>query len=112
MSKFDDAVASYKKYFEGARGAGLDEALLTAVAKGLGPSIYLKDASLVSCSDEEEIARVRKNFVIGKLGVADGPEVDAAIKKVCETMSDVSRKQRAVFYYLLVKELGKESVYL
>lgn len=113
MSKFNEAVDSYKKHFTGERGvADLDETLLTAVAKGLGPSIYLADASLVSCSDDTELNRVREKFLIGKLGLSDGPELDAALKSVCEQLSHVPRKPRAVFYYLLVKHFGKESMYV
>ena len=48
MSKFDEALDKYKGAMSDI-GATADEALLTAVAKGLGPSIYLADASMVSC---------------------------------------------------------------
>jgi hypothetical protein len=38
--------------------------------------------------------------------------MDAAIKKVCEAMGSSNRhKYRALFYALLTKEFGKESVY-
>lgn len=92
-------------------GLGLDEALMTAVAKGLGPSIYNQDSSMVACSDQEELDRVKKNFLLGKLGLTDGPELDAALAGVCAQMSASNRKQRVVFYSLLVKHFGKEAVY-
>jgi hypothetical protein len=111
MSKFDDAIEVYKKSME-SLSIPCDEALLKKVAKGLGPSIYLKDASLVSGSDAEEIARVKNNFLIKKLGLADGPELDAAITGVIEKMGTSNRsKHRAIFYYLLVQKFGKESIY-
>jgi hypothetical protein len=54
--------------------------------------------------------RVKKNFLIGKLGLEDGPELDAAMQNVCEQMGSSNRnKFRAIFYYLLVKNLGLES---
>lgn len=111
MSKFDEAMDLYKASMT-ELGIAYDEALLTLVAKGLGPSIYLKDASLVSGGDAEEKARVKNNFLIKKLGLTDGPELDAAIDEAVNTMGTSNRsKHRAIFYYLLVKKFGKESIY-
>lgn len=105
MSKFVEAMDKYKAFLDG-EGIAYDVDALTAVAKGLGPSIYLADASLVSCSDQTELDRVKNNYVINKLGLADGPNVDAAIATVCAKMKSATRKHRAVFYYLLKAELG------
>lgn len=106
MSKFDEAMDKYR----GALASfPIDEDLLTRVAKGLGPSIYLPDASLVSCSDQTELDRVKANFLIKKCGLDDSPALDVAIKNVCDKMQGVSRKDRAVFYYLLVVQEGLES---
>ena len=111
MSKFDEALDKYKSAMSEI-GAAADETLLTAVAKGLGPSIYLKDASTVSCSDQGEKDRVKNNFLIKKMELTDGPNLDAAINAVCDQMGSGNRsKHRAVFYYLLVKQLGLESKY-
>ena len=106
MAKVEDAIANVKKFDSGA-----DEALITAVFKGLGPAVHNKDASLVSCSDDKELETVKKNFLIKKLGLSDGPELDAAIKEVCEKMKDSRQKSRVAFYYFLTKKFGKESVY-
>ncbi len=111
MSKFDEALEKYKSAMS-EMGASADDALLTAVAKGLGPSIYLTDASMVSCSDQSEKDRVKNNFLIKKLGCTDGADLDAAVSAVCDKMGSSNRsKHRAVFYYLLVKQLGLESKY-
>ena len=106
-------MADVKKAFENVKkyDAGADEALVTAVFKGLGPAVHNLDASLVSCSDQAELDRVRKNFLIKKLGLSNGPELDAAIQEVCETMKGDRRKSRVTFYYLLTKKFGKESIY-
>jgi hypothetical protein len=57
--------------------------------------------------------RVKTNFLINKLGLTDGPELDAAIKEVCEAMGTSNRnKYRTLFYASLVKKFGKESVYM
>lgn len=65
----------------------------------------------MASSDQEELDRVKTNFLIGKLGLADGPELDAAIAETVATLKGVNRKLRVVFYYLLVKKFGKEAIY-
>ncbi len=111
MSKFDEALDKYKGSLSDI-GANADETLLTAVAKGLGPSIYLADASMVSCSDKTEKDRVKNNFLIKKLGCTDSTTLDDAVNAVCDQLGSSNRsKHRAVFYYLLVKQLGLESKY-
>ncbi|MFN4146726.1 MAG: DUF2853 family protein [Runella sp.] len=110
MSAFTEAIESYKEQMT-ELGIAIDEALLTAVTKGLGPSIYNEDSKLVAASDQEELDRVKNNFLVGKLGLADGPDLVAAVAEVAAQMKPVRRKYRAVFYYLLVKKFGKESFY-
>lgn len=108
MSKFDEALEAYKTELK-ELNVQVDDELLKKITKGLGPSIYLKDASLVSCSDQSELDRVKKNFLSGKLGMSDDSEMDKALKAVCEQYKANHRK-RAIFYYLLVKHLNKESL--
>ncbi|MCB0516237.1 MAG: DUF2853 family protein [Chitinophagales bacterium] len=111
MSKFDETLAQYHAEMK-KLGIKYDEALFHAVTKGLGPSIYLADASKVSCSDSAELDRVKNNFLIKKLGMKDAPALDDAIKGVCEKMGSANRnKFRAIFYYLLVEKLSKQSFY-
>jgi hypothetical protein len=111
MATFVETFDNYKSEMS-SLGINYDETLFTAVTKGLGPVIYNADASRVSCSDAEEMARVKNNFLIGKLGLADGPELDTAIQEVCDQLGSSNRnKFRAMFYYLLVKKFGKESMY-
>ena len=111
MSAFDDAVALYKEQVADL-GLGISDELLTKVAKGLGPSIYNADSSKVSGSDSEELARVKNSYLIGKLGLADGPELDAAIDATMEKMGRSNRnKYRAVVYALLCIHFGKEGIY-
>ncbi|MCB0657492.1 MAG: DUF2853 family protein [Saprospiraceae bacterium] len=113
MSKFDDCVSLYEKEMKDKLGMKtIDGALLKSVTKGCGPSIYRADASKVSSGDPQELERVKKNFLIKKLGLKDGPELDKAIAKVVDTFGSSNRnKYRAIFYYLLVKEFKKESMY-
>lgn len=111
MSKFQEALDTYAAEF-GKLGIEFDAELLRKVTKGCGPAIYNPDSSKVSSSDSEELARVKNNFLIKKLGLADTPALDEAIAKVVDAMGASNRnKYRAMFYYLLVKEFGQEGVY-
>jgi len=111
MSKFQEAIETYKSEFD-KLGIKYDEALLTKVAKGCGPSIYNTDSSKVSSSDEAELDRVKKNFLIKKLGMSASDDLDGAIAKVVGQLGSSNRnKYRAMFYYLLATNLGKQSIY-
>ncbi|MCU0353808.1 MAG: DUF2853 family protein [Cytophagales bacterium] len=113
MSKFDEALETYKAEMTKIGITGINDALLTGVAKALGPSIYNTDSSLVSSSDQEELDRVKNNFLIKKLGLADGPDLDKAIKEVVDKFGSSNRnKHRAVFYYLLAQKFGKEAQFI
>jgi hypothetical protein len=109
MSKFDEALQKYTGELQG-MGVKVKPDLLKAVTKGLGPSLYRADSTLVACSDKEELERVKKNFLVKKLGLKDESSLDAAIQQVCQQY-DKRQKHRAVFYYLLVEKMGKASVY-
>ena len=111
MSKFDEKVAQYSKFMDD-KGLKYDLDLLKAVTKGLGPSIYKRDAETVSGTDPKELATVKNNFLIKKLGLADDAKLDEAIAKVIEAIGKSERsKYRAVVYYMLAVEFGKESIY-
>ncbi|NIN78835.1 MAG: DUF2853 family protein, partial [Planctomycetales bacterium] len=69
---------------------------------GCGPAIYDADASTVASSQNSELETVKNNFLIRKLGLADGPELMDAINSVVETYGKSERnKYRAVIYYML-----------
>lgn len=110
MSNFDDVIEKCKKQMTD-QNIAIDEALLTAIAKSLGPSIYNADALSVAAADEGEMNTVR-GFMTKKLGCEPGDEMEAALGRAVETIGKSNRnKLRPVLYYLLVKDLGKESVY-
>ncbi len=111
MSKLQEKIDLYTSEAE-KLGIAIDADLFKNVAKGLGPSIYKEDAELVSSSNKAELETIKKNFLIKKLGQEDNEKLDEAIQKVIDTLgSSNRRKYRALFYYLLVKELGAESAY-
>ncbi len=112
MSKRDDLIQKYAADLKEKCGETADIDFLTKVTVGCGPAIYNADASTVSGSDQAEIDTVKNNFLIKKLGLSDGPELDAAIAEVLDQYGQSNRnKYRAVVYYLLAKKFKKESVY-
>ena len=96
MNKRDALIPLYAGDIRDKFGEEPDMELLRAVTVGLGPSIYNHDASRVSGSDPAELETVKRNFLIGKLGLPPGPELDDAL---------------AVVYYMLTRHFGKEGVY-
>lgn len=112
MSKRDDLIAKYASDLTEKCNVTPDMGLLTKVTIGCGPAIYNADSSTVSGTDETEVATVKNNFLIKKLGLTDGPDLDSGIDSVLETYGKSNRnKYRAVVYYLLTKHFGKEAVY-
>ena len=112
MSKRDELIAKYAADIKDKFGKSADMDLLTKVTIGCGPSIYNADAATVSGSDQSEIDTVKNNFVKKKLGVKSDADADKAIAKVMDKYGQSNRnKYRAVVYYMLTKELGKESIY-
>jgi hypothetical protein len=112
MSKRDDLIARYADDLRTKCKVEPDMALLTKVTVGCGPAIYNADSSLVAGSDPEEIQRVKNNFLMKKLGLADGPQLVDAINAVLTTYGkSEANKHRAVVYYMLVKHFGKEGAY-
>ena len=112
MGRRDDLIATYAEDLRTKCGTEPDMDLLTKVTIGCGPAIYNPDASTVAATQTHELETVKKNFLMKKLGLADGPDLDTALDKVIETYGRSERnKYRAVVYYLLVKHFEKESVY-
>ena len=112
MGKRDDLIAKYAEDLKNKCGMTPDMDLLTKVTIGCGPSIYNADASTVAGSQQSELETVKNSFLMKKLGLADGPELMAAIDKAIETYGRSERnKYRAVIYYMLTKHFGKESIY-
>ena len=112
MGKFDDVITKAKEHIDKHfTGHETDEDLLRKVGKGLGPSLYNKDSSTVSCSSKDELATVKEKFLMKKHGVTDEAAADKAIQEVCEQYKAARNKMRIVFYYVLTKKLGLENTY-
>ena len=105
MNKRDELIEKYARDLREKCNVIPDLALLRKVTIGCGPSIYNKDSSTVSGTDESELDTVRNNFLIKKLGLSKSDKLNEGIDKVLEQYGRSNRnKYRAVVYYLLVKE--------
>jgi hypothetical protein len=112
MSKRDDLIVKYAADLKEKCGVTPDMALLTKVVIGCGPAIYNPDAATVSGSQQSELDTVKNNFLIKKLGLKEGADLDKGIDAVLEKYGRSNKnKYRAVVYYLLAVHFKKESVY-
>lgn len=112
MSKRDELIQKYAADLKDKCGVNANMDLLTKVVIGCGPSIYNKDASTVSGTDEKELATVKNNFLIKKLGLKDSADLDKGIDAIMEKYGRSNKnKYRAVVYYLLAVHFKKEAVY-
>ncbi len=107
MGKFDEKVEFYKKAMD-KLGLEYNAKKLVAVTKACGPSIYRSDAETVSSSDKAELDRVKKNYLMKKLGLTEKRDLDGIIATAVEQIGKRNRnKYRAIFYYLCSKEAKK-----
>lgn len=112
MSARDELIVKYAADLKDKCGVTPDMDLLTKVTIGCGPSIYNADSATVAGTDQTELDTVKNNFLIKKLGLSDGPSLDAGIDAVMEKYGKSNRnKYRVVVYYLLTVHFKKESVY-
>ncbi|MFO1131981.1 MAG: DUF2853 family protein [Hyphomicrobiales bacterium] len=86
--------------------AKINDKAVDAIVKFCGIALKSRDASLVSCTDEAEVDRIRNGFATKVLGLA-AAESDNVIKQVCETMKADRAKNRVTFYYLMAEAAGK-----
>ena len=96
-SKYEENVKKYAK--------GYNQAAAEKIVGHLGIALRNRDSSLVSCSDDTELGRVREKWCRGKLALAQSnDELDAAIGSVCETLKpEGGNKSRVTFSYLLAE---------
>lgn len=83
-----------------------DMDLVEALYRRLAGSLARKDARYVSFTDAKEVGRVRRNFVMGRLGVKSKAKADEAIAAVGAKMKKDRMKSRFVAYYLLTDHFG------
>ncbi len=91
----------------------VDEVLLKAVVKSLGPAVYREDASMISAADADELERVKQNFMVRRLGLTDSPRLETMLNKAIDQMGrSKTNKHRAVLYYLITRDSKREAALL
>ena len=84
MSAREELIAKYATDLKDKCGVNPNMDLLTKVTIGCGPSIYNADSATVAGSQQSELDTVKNNFLIKKLGLTDGSELDKGIDAVME----------------------------
>ncbi len=114
MTKQEQKIDMYKiellKYVR-----HVDDDLLEAIVKYLGPSIFKADAELVATNDPEELKTVKNSFLKNKLNLShlNEEELDSAIEEVRDIFgSSNNKKYRALFYYLLTLKFGMKFIFV
>jgi hypothetical protein len=102
-------ATDYSEHLERVRryDAGADEEHVRKIVNKLGIALQNRDSSLVSCSDNSELERIRDGFAKKTLqldGAHSDDEIMSKINEVCVQMAgDAGHKHRVPFYYLLAK---------
>ena len=91
MGKRDEWIAKYAEDLKTKCNMTPDMDLLTKVTIGCGPAIYNKDAQTVAGGQASELETVKNNFLIKKLGLADGPELMEAIDNAVGAVDNTCR---------------------
>jgi hypothetical protein len=107
-----ELIDKYKKELSKLK-VKVDDVLLKAVVKSLGPAVYRDDASKISAADAEELERVKQNFMIKRLGLPNGPRLDAWLNQAIDKMGRGNKhKSRAVLYYIITRDTKREAALL
>ncbi|MDI1303802.1 MAG: DUF2853 family protein, partial [bacterium] len=97
MSARDELIVKYAADLKDKCGVNPDMDLLTKVTIGCGPSIYNDDSATVAGSQQSELDTIKNNFLIKKLGLSDGANLDAGIDAIMEKYGRSNKnKYRAV----------------
>ena len=110
MATTQDLIENSTKQLGEMGVCDINAELLAAIA-GRVPKTSV-DATLVAATDDDELDYIVKNFMKKKLEENDEEKGRAALDAVMAKMKGQNRKQRAVVYYVLTVEYGKESVYV
>ena len=107
-----ELIDKYKKELSRIK-VKVDDVLLKAVVKSLGPAVYREDASMISAADADELERVKQNFMVRRLGLTDSPKLETMLNKAIDRMGrSKGNKHRAVLYYIITCDSKREAALL
>ena len=92
MSRRDELIEKYAADLREKIGVTPNMELLKQVTIGCGPAIYNADAATVSSSDPDELKTVKEGFLMKKLGLSDGLDLEDAIEQVMQAFNDKADK--------------------
>lgn len=102
-----DWASHVKKYV-----ADADDDAIAGIVRYLGIALRKRDSSLVAFTNEDEVARVRTNFLQKKLALNHSEaELNEAIAAVGQKMKGDRNKNRVTVYYLLADQFDKLSLF-
>src|SRR4051794_20753967 len=103
----EDWLSDVQKYDPGA-----DPDVVAGIVRYCGIALRKRDSALVSFSSDDEVARVRNNFLRKKLALEHpDEELDVAINSVGERMKGDSSKNRVTVYYLLSQAFDRHDTF-
>lgn len=107
MGRLEEIVARAAHDLREGCGVVPDMALLSRVTAGCGPSVFDPAMALIDIHDARAIERLRRNFLIRKLGLTEGPDLREAIAAAVALWSGPpDGMPRVVLCYLLVLQFG------
>jgi outer membrane protein OmpA-like peptidoglycan-associated protein len=99
----EDWLVDVRKY-----AANADDKVVGAIVNYLGNTLRDRDSSLVAFTDDEEVGRVRENYLRKKLGLTGTDDVlNKGLGWVKGLMKGDRTKNRVTVYYLLAHYFGK-----
>lgn len=101
-AKFSKEIEKLKSESE-RLNLGLSDELIIQTAQNLGPSLYLRDAKFVDSNSPSEIGYIKTEFLMGELGLEDGPILEEAIKEVLLRLDILKNKKYRVLVYALLR---------
>lgn len=110
MGRLEEILAQTARDLREGCGVAPDMALLARVAAGCGPAIFDPRGALIDTADAGAVEKLRRNFLIRKLGLPEDPDLRAAISAAAALWPGPAvQTPRLLLCYLLVLQFGGAS---
>ncbi|MEY8119973.1 DUF2853 family protein [Falsihalocynthiibacter sp. BN13B15] len=107
--KRDQLIEKYAKDLRRKVGFEPDIDLLKRVTIACGPSIYNRRLATITTNISTDLEKVKNQFLIKSLGLPDNPNLMTTIHSVIDQHGRSDKHiDRAVLYYLLVRQFSKD----
>lgn len=109
MNNLDIEIGKDKNILS-ALNVDIDQELILAITKKLGPSIFNPKFSIVDFSDNDELTNIKDQFLVKKLGLSNTKTLTDDFNKFISELK-LSHINRIVLYAALVKKYKKEAIF-